>query len=367
MGNGIPANAVAMLMKAASDGGVRVRMEKSAKFLYGAGKSLLGGAKNLAKRPFTTPTGLSSVASRAPLRQFSPGRTAATAGAVAATPVAAGVYSHLDQNAANTEGMGANPLTWGRNAAGRRMGLPQGPSKDSIYAGNQHGMDDVFNRSSLKGEIEAAQASGDSAKFIELMKRKQTGDFDVDHGWSMDKIMDGKMPDVNPLNYRMGGLNPWAHTSAKTSRGRMDAAQSGLQGEYDSALRKAGPQPEDAANMQQLQAMMAEANPADLPMYQQQMEALKARMGRAPGTEDDASKGIRERMTAAGMRHKAWKPPAAPGAPASPSPSPMAGGPGMGRRPGVQGWAVDPYDFRRQDPWEAVIGGPKNSPMQFAG
>jgi hypothetical protein len=95
-------------------------------------------------------------------------------------------------------------------------------------------------------------------------------------------------------------------------------------------------------------------------------------MGRAPGTEDDAAKGIRERMAASGMRHRGWKPPApapgAPGAPpASPSPSPMAGGPGMGRRPGVQGWAVDPYDFRRQDPWEAVIGGPKNSPMQFAG
>jgi hypothetical protein len=65
-------------------------------------------------------------------------------------------------------------------------------------------------------------------------------------------------------------------------------------------------------------------------------------------------------------------PPAAPGAPPKPSPAPSPSPlPGMystaGRRPGGQGWAVDPYDFRRQDPWDAVIGGPRYSEMQFAG
>lgn len=385
MGNGVPANAIELLRKAASDGTLAARMEKSAKArllggLLGAGvggatggwegagagatAGLLGG-----KKLFTTPR--MGARYGLPLgpgaRQFSPSRLAATAGVATGL---AGANSHLNQNAANTEGMNLNPYTWGRNAVGRRLGMNQGPNKEQIYTANQQGMNDVFDRSGLKGEIEAARASGDTTKLMELMKRKQTGDFDVDHGWSMGKILDGNMPDINPLNYRMGGLNPWAHTSAKTSRGRMDAAQGGLQNEYNAAMQKSGPQPGDAETMQQLQAMMAEADPADAPMLQEEMKKLQARMQSAPGTESPQAAAIKQRMMGAGMRHTPWKPPAAPPgpAPAGPSPQPTSGNwANIGRRPGVQGWASNPYDFRKSDPWEAVIGGPANSPMQFGG
>lgn len=366
MGNGIPANAVALLRKAAADADLRDRMEKSAKArlaggLFGAGVGAatggvegagIGAAAGLAggKRMFSRPAGLSTAPPHAMTRAFSGARTAATVGgATAGAAGLAGTHTALNRNADNTHGMSSNPYTWGRNKGGQKLGLNQGPSREQVFERNQQGLDDVFNRSGLKAEMDAASASGDHKKLFELTKRQAAGDFDVDHGWSTDRLMAGKIGDINPLSYRLGGLNPWAHDKAQTSMGRMGAQQKGLQGEYDAKMRQVGPQPGDAELMQQLQEQLNSDDllPHQHAAYAKQMEMIKTRMGGKPGEESPDAAAIRQRMTGVGMRHRGWKPPAAPGAAPAPA-APQSGVRNLSARRGVQGWAPDMYDFRHR-------------------
>jgi hypothetical protein len=351
----IPDNAIALLRKAAADKDVAARMEKTAKFL---GELIGGGAKALGRglggtvaRSFTSRLPGAGVMGG---RRFSAAKTLGTAAA------AAPVYQHASNAAEDTHGMSANPLTWFRGSIGRNLGFSGGPSREDIFKRNQQRLNDVG--SGIKGEMDQATMSGDRPKWNELNARYQSGDFAQSHGWD---LANGKIGDINPLSYRMGGLNPWAKGTGADYQNPMAQQQGAMQGDYNEAMKKSGPQPGDQAMMQQLRERLQDPKllPHQHAAMQQQLDSLQRQMTAPAGSESALAKQIRESMTGAGMRHVGYKPAPNP-APGGDPAAPLAY---MGRRPqGVQGNAVNRYDFRRLDPWEESIRN-QNSPFQFSG
>lgn len=354
----------ALLVKAAADAAnVKVRMEKEARFLgtgmqaVGQGLKAVGSRVNKMtpklNRAWTTPG-----AAGGP-RQFSAGRAAV---GVPALAVAGG---HAYEDAANTHGVSAyNPLTWQRGQIGRRLGLDYfNPSPEDIFKRNKAKFD--TSAADIKKQMDAAPVG--SPEWQALNEKYQKGDFSPDHGWSLDRLMDGKIGDINPLSYRMGGLNPFATRRGEAYQGNMQAQQGTLQGQYAGEMGKVGPQPGDPELVKKLQEQMQSPDllPHQQEAMQSQLKALQDRMKQKPGEESAAAADIKRRMLGAGMRSPTWKPPgataAAPAVPASGNPT---GNWHLGSTPRVPGYAqgfqYNPQDYRAAPPspnyWGPVTG-----------
>lgn len=328
----------AALAKAASDPYLVSRMEKTAvgMSLLRAGGRMFG---NTLGRPFTSrainpATGAKgSMFNPLASRQFSPGRTAAIGGAGAATIGGGHAY----------------------NAYRAGQGSPE-----DIYKRNA----EAYGRASqgLQGEMDGALAGGDMGKYNELNERFQKGDFvEGTNSW-------------NPLDWRMGGLNPFSgREHGTTLQSRMMAQQKKLQGDYNTEMGKVGPQPGDSDLVTRLNERLQSPDllPQQAQAMQKQLDAVKKRMGQTPGTQTDAAAQIRQRMEQAGMRFSPFKAPGAAATSPAGGPQPMAGGWNLGGRPRVPGYmtgaAMMPGDFRPyQQPWDFVQGGgASRSPFQM--
>jgi len=365
----------ALLVKAAADASnVQARMEKDA-YARAFGSALGSRLTKLTpglNRAWTRP----GAAAGAP-RTFSGAKLGKSLAYGGGTAVVGG---HAYNDAANTQGTSYNPLTWHRGKIGQRLGLGNtfNPSEEDIFKRNQAG----FNESaqSIKSQMDAAPPG--SPEWAALNDKYQKGDFGVDHGWSIGGMLDGKMPDINPLNYRMGGLNPFATRRGEGYQGNMQAQQGALQGKYNAEMGKVGPQPGDPEMMKKLQEQMAAGDllPHQHEAMQKQLSALEGRMKQKPGEENDAARQIKERMVGklgpdgklvpgggAGMRWQPWKP---PGATTAPTAAPAAGGNPSGnwhlgsrpRMPGyAQGYVVNPQDYRNA-PQQPNYWGPIDAP-----
>lgn len=353
----IPANALALLRKAASDAALTARMEKTARGVLGKlftrsrpghYEPMASGYKFIPKppapRPAPAPAAPPMAAAPPPPRpqaivpppnprQFSPGRAAATIGGGGLG--GAFTYGHMQNQAQNSPDMHwYNPMTWGDR-----------PSATDIYKRNAGD----FNQAAhgIRAEMDQAKAEGNTEKWKELNAKFLAGDFKEKSDW-------------NPLTWRMGGLNPFAPRLGSTYQGRMLDQQKTMQGKYDAEMGKSGPQPGDAELLKSLETQMQ--SPDILPQHahamQAQMEMLRKRLGDQSGVEGPGARAIREQMTSSGMRHIPVKPPTSPF---------TAGGTwDLGSRPHnpSSGFARSPYDFKRLDPWEGIMKD-RDSPVAF--
>lgn len=329
-------------------------------FLGGLGGKALGGLGRAVTRPGPGPGAFAvsrqamrggvphSLISGATLpvpRQFSLGRTAATAGGLGVGGAGAGLTAaHANDAADNTVGMSMNPLTWGRGSLGRSLGMSGGPSEEDVYRQNQSGYTDAAK--GIRGDMDSALAAGDHEKWQGLNAKFMSGDF-------------GAATGANPLNWRMGGLNPFAAQKGRVYQDRMLGAQQGLQSKYDTEMTKAGPRPGDQEMMSHLQDRLTRGDllPEQANAMQSQLEALRKRLGQAPGTESDAAAAIKSRMTGAGMR---FTPHRMPGSPGAATAQPYAGW-NLAGRPQLPGYMTGqqmmPADHRPPGGfWDAVVG-----------
>lgn len=332
-------NAMHSLGVAAMDKGLADRLEKSAgpmdMLAKGVG-GLMGGGKRLLSttvgRPMTSR--MPGAGAFGP-RQFSPGRTAGLMGAGAGGVVG----GHMYENAQDQTGVGLNPMTWGRGSIGRSMGMSGGPSPEDIFKRHQAGYDEA--RHGIQSEMDGAV--NDPEKFKQLNERFQQGDFKADTGW-------------NPMNWSMGGLNPFGKQTGVGHQGHMLEQQKALQGQYNTEAGKSGPQAGDQDMQKYLEERMQSPDllPAQHQAMQKQLDAMKSRMSQAPGTPNDAASAIKHRMESSGMRFNPLRPQG--GGQQGPKPS---GGWNLGGRPRMPGYmtgaAMMPGDFRPyQQPWDYV-------------
>ena len=232
-----------------------------------------------------------------------------------------------------------NPFTWSGNR----------PSAEDIFKRNNQQYEEMT--SDLRNQIVEALGRGDVGEAERLQQQLDPGNF----GGSF---------------WRLGGLNPFARQRAGFYQGNAAGAQQRLQTDYNTEVGKAGMQPGDHEKLRMLEERLSSGAmlPSQAALLQRQMEALRQKMLSAPGTENEAAKAIRARMEGAGMRLS--------GRPAGALSSGTTGtwATGAGRRPAtsglVHGYALNPFDFRRDDPrvnhpWEASMLGPRSEPMGF--
>lgn len=261
------------------------------------------------------------------------GRAAGVAGLGGAGAVG---YGHLSNDADNTFGTSANPLTWGRQFNGG------GPSREDIFRQNSEALDDASGP--LREAMDQAIASGDMAKYTQLMQQYRSGNFHNEAGLD------------NPLRWRFGGLNPFGAQKGSVLQGRMQAQQKALGGEYAAAMSRSGPQAGDSELARALSEQLG--SPDLLPQHEgairRQLEAVQRRMSQPAGVENPEAASIAARMRGAGMRVPG-------GRPASPTPAAPQGGSGwnLGGRPRLPGYMTGqtmmPGDFRPYaQPWDFV-------------
>ncbi len=141
------------------------------------------------------------------------------------------------------------------------------------------------------------------------------------------------------------------------------AAQGGMQGKYDEAMRTGLGKPEQIRQqMEATRQQMAGGNmlPRERRLMQTQMDALKQRLSAGGVGAGSKADEIASKMRMAGMEVTPYQGGGGGG-------TALAGGGGnggglgewsnmLGHRPGgLHPEALNPYDGRRGDPWEATI------------
>ncbi len=369
----------ALLVKAAQDKAVSGRMEKNARaWLARQGAKVFGGgaAKMPAPHMPTPPPPAAAAPGRRSVSEAydaamaspkvrGPYTPPATPAGPAPTPIPGrGVYAPPPAPTMPGGAPGAPPPAPGMSF-GRKAGLTLGGGAGVGGAGAvgyghiqnyrqnsgpeenvfQHNMGQFDEQSKgIKGDMDAALASGDTQKFNALQEKFQKGDF-------------GGSP------FSLGGLNPFASRTGAHYQQNALAAQKGLQGKYNAAMAKSGPQAGDAELAQQLQQRMQSGDilPQHAQMMQKQLDQVKARMAQKPGTSNPEADAIKARMEGAKMRWMPGTPPgAAPGA-APASPQPYQGWNTRGRGvPNTAGYGAIPEDGRSKSDiaWGDVVGRP---------
>jgi hypothetical protein len=188
-------------------------------------------------------------------------------------------------------------------------------------------------RQGIQAEMDAALVAKDMPKYNELNAKFQKGDF----GGS---------------SFALGGLNPFASRTGGSYQQDALTAQKALQGKYNTAMGKVGPQSGDAEAIKAIEDRLGsgELIGPQAEAMEKQLKFLKERYASKPGAESPEAIALRVRMEAAkpsGMRFTPWKPPG--GATASTAGNPT-GNWNLGGRPIIpghrQGFTPNPYDYR---------------------